>query len=249
MLDNALIAFIITTLRAGLPDDALKAIPILQAYQPTMQGINTESTYYLFKLFDKRLGFPEKSDGWGNIVSAQFTAFIVGSVMTVTAVASGTLSPGQGITAIGLPPNTLIASTGTGSGGVGTYNISINTHIVEQDMTSGSPAMIHKEVSQYETTFQLSALATQNPANVNQQTAADLLNYAAYSLQSQPSIATFEAQGVGVLAVKDVRNTPFRDDRDQFEYGPSFDFVMTHKQTIISTTPILQSEEFQILPV
>lgn len=247
MNDNALIAFIIATLRTGLAGSDFAAMPIVQAFQPTMQGVNTEPTYFIYKVADRRLGFPQKSDYWGNLPTAVFTGFITGSVLTVTALSVGALAVGYVITAIGLPPGTVITSFGTGTGNVGTYNINRLSEIVSQQMTSGPPAMIHREVCQYETTYQLSALATQNPANQTQKTASDMLNYAAYVLQSQPAIATFEDQGVGVLAVKDVRNTPFKDDRDQFEYGPSFDFVMTHKQDILATTPILQSEEIQIL--
>lgn len=251
MLDNALIALIISTLRTGLAAVDLEDTPIVQAYQPTQQGANTEATYYLYKVNDRRVGYPKKDDTWGNTTLAEFTASITGSVLTVTEVTSGTLGAGQGVTAIGLPLDTLISSTGTGTGGVGTYNLS-RTSVVplsEQLMTSGAPAMIHTETCQYETTFQLSALATQNPSSTTQKTASDLLNYAAYALQSAAAVQKFEDEGVGILDVREVRNTPFKDDRDQFEYGPSFDFVMTHKQTIIATTPVLQSEEFQILSV
>lgn len=251
MLDNALIALIISTLRTGLEAVDLEDTPIVQAFQPTQQGANTEATYYLYKVGDRRIGYPFKEDSWGNTTVALFTGSITGSVLTVTAVESGTLSPGQGVTAIGLPLDTLISSTGTGTGGTGTYNLN-RTSLVplsSQSMTSGVLTMLHTETCQYETTFQISALSTQNPASTTQKTAADLVNYAAYVLQSAVAVQTFEDDGVGILDVKDVRNTPFKDDRDQFEYGPSFDFVMTHKQTIIASTPVLQSEEIQILSV
>lgn len=250
MDDTALIKLIIQVLRTGLTDSDYEDASILQAYQPTQQGANTARTYYLAKIpGDKRLGFPMKSDAWSNVVQAEFTGFISGHTLNVTAVTSGTISIGYALSAIGLPPNVLINAYGTGSGGVGSYTISISTTIVSQAMTAGTPAMVHREVSQYETTFNLAALSTQNPKDTDPKTASDMLNYAAYILQSQMSIATFEAQGVGVLAIKDVPNTPFTDDRDQFEYGPNFNFVMTHKRTILSITPALQSEEIQILRV
>lgn len=250
MEDNNLIRLICTTLEAGLTGTAYD-FPIAQGYQPTQQGVASGPNYYLYKVIDKPLGFPEKTDTWGNTEIAQFAGSITGSVLTVTSVevGSGAIAPGQTITAIGLPFDTLILSTGTGTGGVGTYNLNISTTIAQQSMTSGASAMIHKEVSQYETTFQLSALSTQSPDTPDQKTASDLLNYARYVLQSQMSIATFEAQGVGILKIAPVSNTPFMDDRDQFEYSPSFDFVMTHKQTIVTTTPVLESEEIQILRV
>jgi hypothetical protein len=59
--------------------------------------------------------------------SCSFSATCAGNVLTVTAVASGTLAVGQEIQstlAVGVPPGTYILSLGTGTGGTGTYNIS-----------------------------------------------------------------------------------------------------------------------------
>lgn len=66
--------------------------------------------------------------------AASFTATIAGTVMTVTAVASGTLAVGQTLTGAGLL-STTISSLGTGTGGVGTYNIALF-------QTVGSPISI-----------------------------------------------------------------------------------------------------------
>ena len=112
-----------------------------------------------------------------------------------------------------------------------------------------SSTIVHTEIEQYETTFQISALATQNPATPTQYTASDILNLIASILQSQVTIATFEAQGMGILRVADVRNPYFLDDRQRYEANPSLDFVLTHKQIITSTTPVLQSTVLQILTV
>ena len=112
-----------------------------------------------------------------------------------------------------------------------------------------STQIVHTETQQYETTFQLSVLATQNPATPNQYTASDICNLCAAILQSSVSVASLQAQGVGIERITDVRNPSFLDDREQFEYSPNFDFVLTHKQIITSTTPILQSEELAIYTV
>jgi hypothetical protein len=66
--------------------------------------------------------------GSNNTPGAVFTGWIAGTVLTVTAVASGTIAVGQTITgfdsiaAIGV--GTTILSEGTGTGGTGTYNLS-----------------------------------------------------------------------------------------------------------------------------
>ncbi len=59
------------------------------------------------------------------ISSASVTGSITGTILTVTAVASGTLAVGQVISGTGITSGTYIASLGTGTGGAGTYNVSV----------------------------------------------------------------------------------------------------------------------------
>jgi hypothetical protein len=109
--------------------------------------------------------------------------------------------------------------------------------------------MIHGDAQQYQTTFQMSALAIQDPAVPSNFTAADILNRIAYILQSQPTVAAFEAQGVGILRVTDVRNPYFMDDKGRNEASPSFDFILTHKLIIMSTSPIITKTELNIIEI
>lgn len=109
--------------------------------------------------------------------------------------------------------------------------------------------IIHTELQKYETTFQISALATQNPATPTQYTDSDILNLVASILQSSTAIAILRAAGVGIERVTDVRNPYFQDDRQRNEASPSFDFVLTHDQIIKSTTPIVESTEINIYEI
>lgn len=95
----------------------------------------------------------------------------------------------------------------------------------------------------HETTFQVSALVVPNVLTPNQYTAADLANEVASIMQSEATRVTLMAQNVGVLRVSEITNPYFQDDRDQFEATPSFDFILTHLQTRISTIPVVSSFE------
>jgi hypothetical protein len=106
-----------------------------------------------------------------------------------------------------------------------------------------------QQLQQYESAFQISGLSTQNPADPNQLTASDIVNLAASIMQSRTTVATLEAQGVGVLKITEVRNPYFSDDRQRYEASPSFDFSLTHKQIIVTAPPILSGETFKIYPV
>jgi hypothetical protein len=58
-------------------------------------------------------------------VGAVVTATIAGTTMTVSAVASGELHVGQTVQGVGVTIDTIITALGTGSGGVGTYTLSV----------------------------------------------------------------------------------------------------------------------------
>lgn len=67
----------------------------------------------------------ELINGWNfDADGTIFTASIAGTTMTVSAVAQGKLVPGQIISGTGVTAGTFIVSNGSGSGGIGTYNVS-----------------------------------------------------------------------------------------------------------------------------
>jgi hypothetical protein len=68
--------------------------------------------------------------------TASVTGSIAGTVLTVTAVASGTLVVGQTIFGSGIDDDTIIESFGTGSGGVGTYNVNNSQTVVSTTVTA-----------------------------------------------------------------------------------------------------------------
>lgn len=98
-------------------------------------------------------------------------------------------------------------------------------------------AMVHTEIQQYETTFQISALATQKPNLPTQLTASDICNACASILQSQSAIEHLNCAGAGIERVTDIRNPYFMDDREQPEANPSFDFVLTYDRTTVTIMP------------
>lgn len=109
--------------------------------------------------------------------------------------------------------------------------------------------MRHTESQMYETTFQLNGLAIQEPTDDAQLTAGDIMNFAAYIMQSESARQALRAQNIGIERITEVRNPKFSDDRDRFEASPSLDFVLVHKWIVTSEVPVLQSTELQIIEV
>jgi YVTN family beta-propeller protein len=75
------------------------------------------------------------SQGMAITTTGIFTASIAGTVMTVTTLISGAIGIGATITGTGVTPTT-IASFGTGTGGVGTYNITLGQVVASTTITS-----------------------------------------------------------------------------------------------------------------
>ena len=69
--------------------------------------------------------------------TATFTADISGTTMTVSAVASGTLSVGQQVYGTGVSSLTKITALGTGTGNTGTYTVSVSQTVASTTMVTG----------------------------------------------------------------------------------------------------------------
>jgi hypothetical protein len=74
--------------------------------------------------------------------SVLFTGSIAGTVLTVTAVASGNLATNQFIFGPSTADGTYITSLGTGGGGPGTYNLSTSQNVPSQNMQSFGPDLV-----------------------------------------------------------------------------------------------------------
>lgn len=108
--------------------------------------------------------------------------------------------------------------------------------------------MDHRESQYYETTFRIQTLVLQSP-KAPSYTAADLADEVASLLQSDNARATMNAQGVGILRITDISNGYFKDDRDNFEAIPAFDFTLLYLNDRFSTTPIVDTYQYGIYPV
>ena len=71
---------------------------------------------------------------------AAFTGSITGTLLTVSAVASGTLAVGQALVSSFIPAGITIVSFGTGTGGTGTYNLSASTNAAGASFTASQSA-------------------------------------------------------------------------------------------------------------
>jgi len=106
--------------------------------------------------------------------------------------------------------------------------------------------MVHTEFVPYVTTFQVGALVKQVPNSITAETASDLVNYASYILQSEAALNYLRSKDLGILPIKNIRNLYFIDSENQYEASPSFDFQISHKQVIVTSTPVIETIELNI---
>jgi len=113
--------------------------------------------------------------------------------------------------------------------------------------------MIKRESYWLERTYQVDALAIQNPAesaaDLTVLTAFDYVDRVAALMQTGTVIEKLRAESIGILRVQPLRIGYVVDDKDRNEQVPSFDFTITYQQIILSTADIVTDITAEIYEV
>jgi hypothetical protein len=100
---------------------------------------------------------------------------------------------------------------------------------------------IAAEVQIVVTHFQISALVTQNPDDLSIPTASDVVNQVKLYLQHRETLKELRAAGIKGIQVKKVDNQPFVNDKERFEFHPTFGLEVQHERRIERTAPAVTS--------
>lgn len=109
--------------------------------------------------------------------------------------------------------------------------------------------MLHSEMQQWETTFTMYAMSPIDPNSTTELTPGDIAMKLKYIVNCDSFVTAAQAQGLGVERVTDIRPPYFSNSQDRFVSAPNFDFVITHKQIVTNSVPVLQSEELDIYSI
>ena len=96
---------------------------------------------------------------------------------------------------------------------------------------SDQDKLIYKESQIIETPFQVNTILKQDVNNLTI-TAKDLCRYVKMILQSTETINILKENNLEILRASDIVNTPFTNGADNYQYNPSFDFVLIHTQEL-----------------
>lgn len=137
----------------------------------------------------------------------KFTGSIAGTLLTVTAMSAGVIAKGSWLFGTGITFPTKIVSFGTGTGGVGTYNLDVSQTITSRVMSSGQSTMMQPT----EVVLQIDVHGPNS--NENAQVISTLF---------RDSYATewFAANAVNIIPLyaDDPNQIPFSNAEDQVEY-------------------------------
>jgi hypothetical protein len=140
----------------------------------------------------------------------KFTGSIAGTVLTVSAVAFGTIRAGAILFGVGVAAPTQILVQLTGSpGGTGTYTVSPGQTIGSETLASGAKLL-----------EQGAQVTVQLDFHTDDNSAADLAQTVSTIFRDEAGVQLFADQNLGVtpLFADDARYLPFINENQQFEW-------------------------------
>lgn len=155
---------------------------------------------------------------------ALYTASIAGTVMTASAVSFGTIRVGAPVFGSGLAVGTAIASLGTGTGGVGTYNVSPSQTISSRLMASG----VHLMLQPTQCTIQVDIHGPSSPDNAQM-----LSTMFRDPWTVEKFIELDPAINITPLYASNPKQMPFTNAEHQVEYRYVVDLIMQANVSLI----------------
>lgn len=101
----------------------------------------------------------------------------------------------------------------------------------------------HVERQYYETVIQFTGQVLEKADT--SLTSVDLLNEAAYVLQSDQGRLWLQEQGISILRVDNIRQIYATDEQERFQSSPNFDLTIITQQVKETTSPITISVELK----
>lgn len=112
----------------------------------------------------------------------------------------------------------------------------------------GLAGIEEREEQSMETTIQFSVTrpSALKPSDL---THGDILRRIRGVVQSRAFMRSILEAGASVLRVPEIRNTPFENDRGEWEQGPMFDLIVKHTDVFVNSIPQISKYEFRLTAV
>ena len=158
----------------------------------------------MWPLFRNRLTI----DNLEELNDVAFHGSMAGKILTVSSIIAGEVYEGALLYANGVQPNTVITSFGTGSGGPGTYNVSVSQTLNSTVIQAGTKGL--KSAIKVTVQIDVHGPASANNAHIIQTMLQDDVAY-------QALMSNTQGIEVAPLQCDDPRQIPFVDGEQQVE--------------------------------
>lgn len=193
----ALRGFLLQVLPAG--------IPIVQGQQNRVPEPKASDFVVMTPIRRERL-----STNLDTFVDAKFQGSIAGTLMTISAVDAGytgQIKVGSTIFGVNVQPNTVVTALGTGTGGVGTYTVSLSQTVASEVLAAG----VLNITQATDVTIQLDVHGPSSANNVQIISTTFRDDIAVTAIKAiNPSIAPLHADNP--------TQRPFLNDQQQYEW-------------------------------
>jgi hypothetical protein len=169
----------------------------------------------------------------------QFTGSISGATLNVTLVTFGTIAVGSTLFGVGVASGTTIAAQGTGSGGVGTYTVSVPQTLAPATLSAGNELL--QQATQVE--YQI---------DVHGPNSADNAQIISTMFRDEYATNWWLAAGVTTSAplyADDPRQMPFMNENQQVENRWVITARLEADQTIVVPMQFAQALSVNIIDV
>lgn len=147
--------------------------------------------------------------------TASYTGAISGTVLTVSAMVSGTIAVGNAVRGTGVTTGTLVSSLGTGTGGAGTYGVTISQSVSSRSLTSNVPTVTYDSITG---AFLVQSATTGPGSTIDFATGA-----AATSLRLTSATGAVTSQGAAAAVPATYMGTLVRTTQDWASFMTAFD--------------------------
>lgn len=101
-------------------------------------------------------------------------------------------------------------------------------------------AMVQTETWRMELTIQAGTIVPMS-VDPGSHTGADVLELLSVYLHSDPALKLFRTEGLGILAITDLREIPLKDDTERFSINHNFDFTLAYTQSRARIIPAAET--------
>jgi hypothetical protein len=181
---------------------------------------------------------PRLSTNVDGAEDVRFTGTIAGTILNVTDVDFGAIAVGSTIFGVGVAPATIVTAFGTGTGGIGTYVVSVSQNVAEEILAAGTTRVMAP-------TDVVVQLDVHGPASGDNVQMIEALFRDGYAVQFFEDLGT----GISPLYAEEPHQAPFINAESQYESRWALNVHMQVDEIVSIPKQYADAIEVELRPV